>query len=140
MDLKEANSKLEKVDNDIEYYLKEKEILFGKTQPQAIDTTREIVSGGKRIDRFTKYTESLEEKKINEKLDEKYEEKLNLENYITNELQRIKKYKEVEQLIIFYKEICLEDYTWVQISQKVHYSVAQCKKIYRKFKEKRDIE
>ena len=138
MDLKEANSKLEKVDNDIEYYLKEKEILFGKTQPQAIDTTREIVSGGKRIERFAKYTESLEEKKINEKLDEKYEEKLNLENYITKELQRIKKYKEVEQLIIFYKEICLEDYTWVQISQKVHYSVAQCKKIYRKFKEKRE--
>lgn len=140
MTIKEANSKLEKVDNDIEYWLQEKERLFIQTQPAAVNYEKEVVSGGKRVDRFLKYEISLEEKKINEELDKLYAEKIILENYIDKELKRLHKYSEIEQLIIYYKEQSFQKYTWQQISQKVHYSVIQCKRIYKRFKQKRDID
>ena len=139
MSIKEANNRLEKVDNDIEYYLSEKERLFEKTQPGALDTTKEIVAGGKRTDRFLEYEIVLEEKKINEIIDELYAEKMNLENYIDKELHRLGKYNEVEQLVVYYKEQSIENFTWAQISQKVHYSERQCKRIYKRFRGSREI-
>lgn len=139
MTIKEANNKLEKIDNDIEYWLKEKEIELSNVLPKAVDITKERVAGGKREDRFFKYAEALEHKKIDDKLDKLYAKKRNLEDFIEKELRRLKKYREVEQLIVYYKEQCLENYTWEQISQKVFYSKAQCKKIYQKWKGKRDV-
>lgn len=137
MTIKEANNKLEKIDNDIEYYLKEKENLLVKVEPKALDTTKEVVSGGKRVDRFLNYTIELET--IDTLLDELYAKKKNLENYIEKELHRLNKYREVEQLIIYYKEQSLENLTWEEISRKVHYSKAQCRNIYKKWKGKREI-
>ena len=139
MTIKEANNKLEKIDNDIEYWLKEKEIELSKVLPKATDTTQERVSGGTRVDKFIKYAEALEVKQIDEKLDKLYAQKKNLEDYIEKELHRLNKYREVEQLIVYYKEQCIENYTWVQISQRVYYSPTQCRNIYRKWKKERDI-
>lgn len=139
MTIKEANNKLEKIDNDIEYWLKEKEIELSKVLPKATDTTQERVSGGTRVDKFIKYAEALEVKQIDEKLDKLYAQKKNLEDYIEKELHRLNKYREVEQLIVYYKEQCTENYTWVQISQRVYYSPTQCRNIYRKWKKERDI-
>ena len=114
MTIKEANNKLEKIDNDIEYWLKEKEIELSNVLPKAVDITKERVAGGKREDRFFKYAEALEYKKIDDKLDKLYAQKRNIEDYI-------------------------EEHTWVNISQKVYMSVSQCKKIYKKFKDKRNV-
>lgn len=139
MTIKEANNKLEKIDNDIEYWLKEKEIELSKVLPKAIDTTKERVNGGTREDKFLKYAETLEVKQIDDKLDKLYAQKRNLEDYIEKELHRLGKYREVEQLIVYYKEQCAENYTWNQISQKVHYSITQCRNIYRKWKRGRNI-
>lgn len=139
MTIKEANNKLEKVDNDINYWLNEKEIELYKALPKATDTTQERVSGGTRVDKFIKYAEALEVKQIDEKLDKLYAQKKNLEDYIEKELHRLNKYREVEQLIVYYKEQCTENYTWVQISQRVYYSPTQCRNIYRKWKKERDI-
>lgn len=139
MTIKEANNKLEKIDNNIEYWLNEKDLLIGDILPKAVDTTTEKVNGGKRIDKFVSYVETLETKGIDDKLDKLYVEKRNLENYIGKELHRLNKYREVEQLIIYYKEQCLENYTWEQISRKVHYSKAQCRNIYKKWKKQRDV-
>ena len=127
MTIKEAKNKLERVDNQIEYWLKEKELELGNVLPQAVNTSTERVNGGKRVDKFAAYVVALEAKKRN------------LEDFIEKELRREKKYREVEQLIVYYKEQCLENYTWEQISQKVFYSKAQCKKIYQKWKGKRDV-
>lgn len=137
MTIKEANNKLEKIDHDIEYWLREKEIELSNVLPKAMDTTKEVVSGGKRIDRFAKYV--IEIKDIDEKLDKLYAQKKNLEEYIENELHRLGKYREVEQLIVYYKEQCLENYTWFQIAQKVYYSKEQCQRIYKKWKRERNI-
>ena len=137
MTIKEANNKLEKIDNDIEYWLNEKELLISSVQPKAMDTTKEVVSGGKRVDRFAKYVIDIEP--IDKMLNRLYGQKRNLEEYIEKELHRLGKYREVEQLIVYYKEQCLENYTWVQISQRVYYSPAQCRNIYKKWKRERNI-
>lgn len=137
MTIKEANNKLEKIDNDIEYYLNKKELEIAKIMPKATDTTKEIVNGGKRVDRYSKYVIEIEE--IDKELDILYADKKNLENYIEKELHRLGKYREVEQLIVYYKEQCLENYTWNQIAQRVYYSSAQCRNIYRKWKKERDV-
>ena len=102
-----------------------------------MDTTKESVQGGKRIDRFAKYV--IEVDYIDEKLDKLYAKKKNLEEYIENELHRLGKYREVEQLIVYYKEQCQENYTWQQIAQRVYYSKEQCQRIYKKWKKERDI-
>lgn len=137
MTIKEANNKLEKIDNDIEYYLKQKEIELSNVMPKAVDTTKEVVKGGKRVDRFSNYV--IEIGDIDKKLDILYADKRNLEEYIEKELRRLGKYREVEQLIIYYKEQCLENLTWNQIAQKVHYSKEQCQRIYKKWKKVRNI-
>lgn len=134
MTIKESNNKLEKIDNEIEYWLNEKEIELSKVMPKAMDTTKESVQGGKRTDRFLKYAIAIEKKQIDETLDKLYAKKKNLEDYIEKELQRLNKYREVEQLIVYYKEQCLENYTWYQIAQRVHYSKEQCQRIYKKWK------
>lgn len=139
MTIKEANNKLEKIDNDIEYWLKEKELELGNVLPKAVDTTTERISGGKRVDRFFEYAKALETKEIDDKLDKLYAKKKNIEDYIEKELHRLGKYREVEQLIVYYKEQCLENYTWNQIAQKVFYSKEQCQRLYKKWEGKRNI-
>ena len=139
MTIKEAKNKLERVDNQIEYWLKEKELELGNVLPQAVNTTTERVNGGKRVDKFVAYAVAVEDKEIDLNLDKLYAKKRNLEDFIEKELRRLKKYREVEQLIVYYKEQCLEEHTWVNISQKVYMSVSQCKKIYKKFKDKRNV-
>ena len=137
MTIKEANNKLEKIDNDIEYYLNKKELEIAKIMPKATDTTKEIVNGGKRVDRYSKYVIEIDE--IDKELDILYADKKNLENYIEKELHRLGKYREVEQLIVYYKEQCIEEYTWEEIGKKVYMHKDNCRKIYRKFKKGRNI-
>ena len=139
MTIKEAKNKLERVDNQIEYWLKEKELELGNVLPQAVNTTTERVNGGKRVDKFVAYAVALEDKEIDLNLDKLYAKKRNLEDFIEKELRRLKKYREVAQLIVYYKEQCLENYTWEQIGQRVYMNKDNCRKIYRKWKGKRDI-
>ncbi len=137
MTIKEANNKLEQIDNKIEYWLKEKELELSKVLPKTTNITSERVSGGKRVDKFYSFVVEIEP--IDKELDILYGKKKNLEDYIEKELHRLNKYREVEQLIVYYKEQCLESYTWNQIAQKVFYSKEQCQRIYKKWKGKRDI-
>ena len=139
MTIKEANNKLQKIDNEIEYWLNEKEIQLSNVLPKAIDPTKEVVKGGKRVDKFLNYSILTENKQIDTILDKLYAEKKSLEDYIESELQRLNKYREVEQLIVYYKEQCLENYTWNQIAQRVYYSKEQCQRIYKKWKKTRNI-
>lgn len=140
MTLKEANKELERLENDYEYYLNEKEQLLLLVLPKATDIRLEKVDGGNRSDRLLEYAEREDEKKINETLDYIHAKIENLSNWIDNELKILGKYDEIEQLIVYYKEIEKRKYTWVEISQRVHYSVTQCRRIYRKYKKIRSID
>lgn len=140
MTLKEANKELERLENDYEYYLNEKEQLLLLVLPKATDIRLEKVDGGNRSDRLLEYAEREDEKKINETLDYIHAKIENLSNWIDNELKILGKYDEIEQLIVYYKEMEKRKYTWVEISQRVHYSVTQCRRIYRKYKKIRSID
>lgn len=138
MTIIEANKMLEKIDNDLEYWLNKKAIILEDTiYPSAPDSSNVRVEGGKRTDRYKHLDYAIDE--IDPEIEKLYKEKRILEEYIEKELIRLGKYKEIEQLIIYYKEQCIENYTWLQISQKVHYSITQCRRIYKKWKNQRNI-
>ena len=67
MKLKEASNEIEKIDNEIEYWLNEKEIVIGKALPGALDSSKEVVAGGTRTDNFLNYI--MKNEKIDYELD-----------------------------------------------------------------------
>ena len=146
MTLKEANEELERLDNEYNYWLNEKERLSLLVTPKSMDIRPEMVEGGKRVDRLALYVESMDDKKINETLDYIQKKKQNLMNWLDNELSILKKYNEIEQLIVYYKENVMitdkytnkrRNMTWEEISKEVHYSKDYCRKIYRNYKYKK---
>lgn len=139
MTLKEANEELERIENEYNYWLNEKEKLLLLVMPKSTDIRPEIVDGGKRIDRMAKYVEEMEDRQIDETLNYIHERKLNLMNWIDQELKILGKYNEVEQLIVFYKEIDIKQRTWLEISKLVHYSESHCKRIYKNYKHIRNV-
>lgn len=124
MELKQANSEVERIENSIDYWLSIKELEIEKHEIYHIYTD----------DEYKKIINA-----ISLEIDKLYEEKEKLVLFIDDELKRIKKYDEVLQKIINLKEIDLNDYSWQYISQSVHYSETQCRRLYSKYKKKRDI-
>ena len=144
MTLREANKEIELIENDIEKLLRDKEAKFIKTQPQAVDPSKQVTQGGKRIDKFLAYAKFSTEKEIDEKLDELYKRKKNWENWVEKKLKILNKYDDLEKQIIYYKEIHISrnsfEKTWHFISKQVHASESTCRRIYRKYKNQRYIE
>ena len=137
MTLKEANKEIERIDNELEFWLNKKAFILESTIYPSKPITGERVDGGKREDRYKHLDYAIDE--IDPEIEKLYKEKRLYEDYIDKELIRLGKYNEVEQLIIFYKEQTTEQYTWLQISQRVHYSESQCRRIYRKWKKQRNV-
>ena len=140
MTLKEANYQVEKLTNEINRLLREKEILEASVGLQGIDITKESVDGGKRVDKLLEYASSKELSNLDKELQLNQDKRKNLMDWIDEELKILNKYSKVEQLIVYYKEIDIKEYTWANISSKVNYSVPQCKRIYKKYKNKRFFE
>lgn len=148
MTLKEANKKLEELENDYEYYLNEKEELLSLVLPKATNITSERVDGGTREDKMIKYIETDEEKRINDTLDYIDKKKQNLIRWINEELRILNKYGELETLIIQLKENTsvkdkysnkYRELTWEEIGKKTGYNKDHCRKIYRLYKKKRNL-
>lgn len=147
MTLKEANMQLEKLENDYEYYLNEKEKLLITVLPKATDIRGERVDGGKRTDRLLEYMEQIDTKQIDATIDYIHNRKQNLINWIENELKIMLKYGELESVIIQLKEMGklnkegkYEKITWEEIAKEVHWSKSFCRNVYRNYKKKRDID
>lgn len=147
MTLKEANMQLEKLENDYEYYLNEKEKLLTIVLPKATDIRGERVDGGKRTDRLLEYMEQIDTKQIDATIDYIHNRKQNLINWIGNELKIMLKYGELESVIIQLKEMGklnkdgkYEKITWEEIAKEVHWSKSFCRNVYRNYKKKRDID
>jgi hypothetical protein len=137
MTIIEANKELERIDNQLDLLLTKRQIIIESTiYPKS--GTGERVNGGKKEDKYKHLDYAIDT--IDPEIELLYKEKKVYEEFIEKELHRLGKYNEVEQLIIFYKEQTTENYTWEQISQRVHYSVTQCRRIYRKWKKQRSIE
>lgn len=138
MNLKKANNQIERIDNNINYWLNKKELEIAKIMPQAVDFNKEVVKTSRiETNKFLYYASKVEN--IDLELDFLYKEKEILLEYIEKELKRLNKYSDVEKLIVYYKEESLEKYTWSRIAKLVHYSETQCRRIYRKYKKQRNI-
>ncbi len=141
--LKEANYQVESKENELNRLLRDKEVLECMVDPKSTDFTKIVVDGGKHgniLEIYIALKDLKKWKNLDRDINRLQEEIQNLVNWIDNELEILKKYDKVEQLIVYYKEECPKKYTWNQISSKVHYSITQCRRIYRNYKGKRNYE
>lgn len=148
MTFKEANKRLEELNNEYDYWLNEKEIAKTFVLPKSVSTDLERVDGGNRQDRMLKYVEILEEKQIDETLDYIFKRRQNIMDWISKELKRMKKYGEVVSLIVQLKEnttIIDKDtheerfLTWKEIGELSNFDKDYCRRVYRLYKKVRDI-
>ncbi len=139
MNLREANFQVERLSNELNRLLKDKEVLEAKVGIQSVDPTKLVVDGGKRVDRLVEYVSSKEIKDLDDKIVIIQDKIKNLMDWIDAELKILKKYDKVEQLIVYYKEVDSKEYTWAQISRMVNYSMPHCKRIYGRYKKRRNF-
>ncbi len=142
MTLKEANYEVERLNNKLNKLLKDKELLEVMIEPKSTDYTKVMVDGGKHSNILELYVLKQELPRwqdLDKRIRITQDEIKNYMDWIDEELRILKKYDKIEQLIVYYKEIDLKEYTWYQIASKVHYSKDYCRKIYQRYKQKRNI-
>ena len=137
MTINEINNEIWKLENKREYWLREKERLFDKTQPTSIEIKEESIQGGLRTDRFAAYVIECDDKEIEKKLTETQDQINHLTRYVESELERIGQYEPLMKRIVELREV--QKMTWRNISEVTHYSETQCRRIYRKYKNERDV-
>lgn len=136
MTLREAQEQLKKLDNEYNYWLNEKELALSVVLPKATDIRNEVVDGGKRIDKMLKYVEILDSKQIDETLDYIFRKQQNLMDYIDKELKIIGTYNYIEKRIY---ELRQDKVHWWKIGNIVGLSERQCRRIYKKMIQRRNI-
>ena len=139
MTLKEVNYEVERLTNQLNKLLNEKESLESIVGLHSTSYNKIIVDGGKVVDKMLEYQILKEMNQLDFHIQIIQEKIKNNMDWIDNELKILKKYDKIEQLIIYYKEIDTKNYTWYQISSKVNYSMSQCKRIYSRYKKKRNV-
>lgn len=139
MTLKEVNYEVERLTNQLNKLLNEKESLESIVGLHSTSYDKIIVDGGKVVDKMLEYQILKEMNQLDFHIQIIQEKIKNSMDWIDNELKILKKYDKIEQLIIYYKEIDTKNYTWYQISSKVNYSMSQCKRIYSRYKKKRNV-
>lgn len=130
MTISQAKTERQKLVNELELYLEQKEINFIKTQPKS-PIMKEVIEGksdGFRIsDKFTHYI--IKDEKFDEKIFTLQKEINALEKYIISEMERINK-AGGDYLIRYYRDV--EKFSWNKISRLTNYSLRQCHRLYNK--------
>ncbi len=142
MTLKEVNYEVERLENELNKLLRDKELLETLVDPKSTDYTKIMVDGGKHTNILEVYILKQDLPRwqdLDKRIKQTQDQIKNDLEWIDNELKILKKYDKVEQLIVFYKEIDTKNYTWYQISALVNYSKDYCRKIYQRYKNKRNI-
>lgn len=139
MTLREVNYEVERLTNQLNKLLNEKESLESIVGLHSTSYDKIIVDDGKVVDKMLEYQILKEMNQLDFHIQIIQEKIKNNMDWIDNELKILKKYDKIEQLIIYYKEIDTKNYTWYQISSKVNYSMSQCKRIYSRYKKKRNV-
>lgn len=130
MTINQAKTERQKLINELELYLEQKEINFIRTQPKSpiIKDVIEGKSDGFRIsDKFTHYI--IKDEKFDNKIFTLQKEINALEKFIISEMERINK-AGGDYLIRYYRDV--EKFSWEKIARLTHYSVRQCHNLYRK--------
>lgn len=128
--LNQAKIEREKLINELNLYLEQKEINFIKTQPKS-PIMKDIIEGksdGFRInDKLTHYL--VKDEQFDNKIFALQRSINALENYIINEMERINK-AGGHYLIKYYRDV--EQFSWNKISRLTNYSLRQCHRLYNK--------
>lgn len=134
MSITQLKSKIEELNNNLNYLLEKKEQAFLMTQPKSSQLKEVSVLGGTRESIYDKYV--IKNEKLDAAIDFVQDEIRLLENYLNKELERINKYDEWEQKVIYLKE---SGKTWLYIACNTPFSIRTCQRIYSKHIKKRDI-
>ena len=130
MTINQAKTERQKLINELELYLEQKEINFIRTQPKS-PIMKDVIEGksdGFRIsDKFTHYI--IKDEKFDEKIFTLQKEINALEKYIISEMERINR-AGPDYLIQYYRDV--EKYSWQKIANLTHYSLRQCHNKYKK--------
>lgn len=137
MTIREANCELMKLDNEYNYWLNEKEQIKSLVVPKSTDIRPERVDGGKREDKLVKYAELLDEKKIDETLDYIDKKRINLMNWLDQELKIMEQYEPLKRKIIRLREE--EHLSYEKIGIAVGYSERHVRRIYKEAVGRRNI-
>ena len=128
--INQAKIEKDKLINELELYLEQKEVNFIKMQPKS-PIMRDIIEGksdGFKIsDKFTHYL--IKDEKLDEKIFALQKEINAYEKFIINEMERINK-AGGNYLIKYYRDV--EKFSWNKISRLTNYSLRQCHNLYRK--------
>lgn len=121
--VKDANDRVESIENEINYWLDIKEIkeLNENSINDLDDEFKNIFSD------------------IDIKIDKLYEERNALNKIIDEHLNKTSSYNELLKKIIHYKEEVPEYYSWKEISNELNYSVSYLKNTYSKYKKQRNV-
>ena len=134
MSITQIKSKIEELNNNLDYLLEKKEQAFLMTQPKATQLKEVSVLGGKRESVYDKYV--IKNEKLDPAIEFIQEEIRLLEDYLNRELERINKYDEWKQKVIYLRE---SGKTWLYIACNTPFSEKTCRRIYRAYKNKRDV-
>ena len=128
--ISKAKIEKDKLVNELELYLEQKEVNFIKMQPKS-PIMRDIIEGksdGFKIsDKYTHYL--IKDEKLDEKIFALQKEINAYEKYIINEMERINR-AGGNYLIKYYRDV--EHFSWNKISRLTHYSIRQCHNLYKK--------
>lgn len=127
--LNQAKIERNKLINELELYLEQKEVNFIKTQPSS-PIMKDIIEGksdGFRInDKFTHYI--IKDNQLDEKIFALQKSINAYEKYIINEMEIINK-AGGNYLIKYYRDV--EHFSWNKISRLTNYSLRQCHRLYK---------
>ena len=138
MNIEKANLRINEIDNEINNLLNKKEELISEVLPKAITYEEDIVNMTRENKNKNLYY-LIENEEIDKSIDYLYKEKEILITFIDNELHRLKKYHDIETLIVYYRDNKLRRYKWEEISSMVKLTKRQCINIYQKYKRKRNV-
>lgn len=138
MNIEKANLRITEIDNEINELLNKKEELISEVLPKATTYEEDIVNIT-RENRNKNLYYLIENEEIDTSIDYLYKEKEILITFINNELIRLKKYHEIETLIVYYRDKKPKRYTWDEIAKEVKLSEKHCRRIYKKYKQYRNI-
>ena len=130
MNLEDIYNQLEKLENDLEYYINRLEEIKSLIMPQGTQFDKVLVDGGKHIDKILKYAETEDKLQLEATIKYIKTKMVDLENLKEKEIERLTKYGEYVKVVVLLKEKeFIREYngkkrhlTWNEIADRVYCS------------------
>lgn len=135
MTIREANNKLGKLENELNYYIDMKNLAIDIATKKTSSPSSERTDGGTRQDKYKLLDISIDE--YDPEIERLNKEIIIIRNYIESELKRIGEYEPLKQKVYnlrndeeYMKKNKGKPREWWKIAQATNYSERQCRRIY----------